>query len=102
MPHEYREITFSYTELVSAMKDYACERHAHIPRQMPTKVELRDGEDNNATLIFGQDHVRLDTIEITASLIAYARLIKVPLPRKARKSLQIKGERAVLKTWLDD
>jgi len=102
MPREYREITFSYTELVSAMQAYACSRDEHLPRQMPTKVELRDGEENSAILIFGQDHIRLETIEITAALIAYARKIGVPLPRSARKTLEIVGETALLKTWIDN
>jgi len=102
MPNETRQIEFANGELLEAITGYLGKpadpdaaglkpgvRVSERPRPSVCYV-LRDGEDREARAS------ELEPAAIAAALIKYCIAHKIPIPRKAAKSVQVRGDIVVL------
>jgi len=101
MPNETRQIEFAHGELLEALTAYlgkpADPDHAGLtadvrvtdkPRPCVVYV-LRDGDREARSS-------ELEPAALAAALIKYCIAHKIPIPRKAAKSIQVRGENVVL------
>lgn len=101
MPREYREIHFSRSELAEALHDYTRLQTQAAHPGNPSIQSIAGPPEVSITLQAGRETVVYNAPEITAALIRLAKKIGVPLPREARKALDVSEEDLTLKLWID-
>jgi hypothetical protein len=97
MSSETRRITFSSQELVQAISRHRRDERQPLPesRIRGTKVESGEGPVPRVSLVLdpagGDGATAMDfrPTEIAVALIKFCRLKKIPLPKRAEKSLGV-------------
>jgi hypothetical protein len=97
MSSETRRITFSSAELIQAISQHRRDEKQPLPesRIRGSKVESAEGPVPRVTLLLdptagdGATTVNLRPTEIAVALIKFCRLKKIPLPKRAEKSLGV-------------
>jgi hypothetical protein len=103
MPVERRSIQFSPRELKEALQDYAERTERELPATgNPNEVTVNGGDEVSATLNWGEQQTRFDAMETTAAMLLFAQKKRIPIPRRARKSLTTRNGAAVLLMYLTD
>ena len=94
MPKELRKLTFSTAELQAAVMDYCLRTKIPVPKSNIHALVVSDNPDETVIIQFmatdeENPEVKLVREQVAASLIRYCGLIDIPLPRSARKVLQV-------------
>jgi len=102
MPDETRRLHFSNLELYRALLEHSIRRGRRLPSGRILKVSMHEAPKPGFAVVIDDDlrHenavVRFDLPSVAAALITYCRSRKVPLPRRARKSLTVVDRRICL------
>lgn len=92
LPIELRDIVFTPKEARDALHAYAQMQEMEIDGK-PLDVQLTEGTDVIARLIFDKGQLSFSTHEVTAALLLYAQRSNIPIPRRAQKELRVhKGQ----------
>jgi hypothetical protein len=110
MTTETRRITFSSEELVQAISRHRRDEKQPLPesRIRGSKVENGDGPIPRISLLLdprsgdGASAMDFRPTEVAAALIKFCRLKRIPLPRRAEKSLGVDQGRISLVLHLVD
>lgn len=94
MPNEIRIIRFQLDEVSVAVKSFSPRINMNVPATMIQEVHVApDGSPNTLLRYDGEEKViPISNNRLAASLIAYCQKVKVPLPRKAKKSIHVSKE----------
>jgi len=101
MIEEYRRLTFSMDELATAVLSYLIASKKMNERDKMGKIAITGGEDVGvaATIVTAsgeQSQIELSSQILGAVLIAHCIKRKVPLPKRASKSILRNGDRLAL------
>jgi hypothetical protein len=102
MPDETRRLHFSNLELYRALLEHSIRRGRRLPSGRILKVSMYETPRPGFAVVIDDDlrHenavVRFDLPSVAAALITYCRSRKVPLPRRASKSLTVVDRRICL------
>lgn len=96
MPTETRRILFTNEELLNAIARHRRDDKQPLPQSRIRGIKAeRNGHAVNVAILLsaGDGHERLEIRpeEVAASLIKYCALQKIPLPRRAQKSIAVEG-----------
>jgi hypothetical protein len=97
MSSETRRITFTSTELVQALSRHRRDEKQPLPesRIRGSKVESGEGPVPRVSLVLdpvggdGATAMEFRATEVAVALIKFCRLKKIPLPKRAEKSLGV-------------
>jgi len=107
MLKEIRKIIFPEGDLLEALTALRQKQGTPIPAGTVKSVEVRDGDGVEAALkleVAGsgeEEEIQFRPAELAAAMLAHCLRQKIPLPRCARKSVEICGEQAALIVTLD-
>ena len=107
MLKEIRQIVFPQPDLLEALTALRKRQGVPIPAGTVKSVEVRDNGEVEAVLKLeaagtGKEvEVQFRSAELAAAMLAYCLRSKIPLPRTARKSVEIFDEQAGLVITLD-
>jgi len=101
MPSEYREIRFTEEEIARALHDYAQTQSPDSPLRNPAGLQLKTDPEVSISLRFGHEPASYSAAEITAAVLRFARKIGVPIARRSRKALAVKGDHLILRLWTE-
>ena len=103
MPHEERRIFFDYVETYKAI--YALCVQKEMKKPLPGEiVAIKIDPKDDRNLVFNIEN-KLDNTSgvreysrdfLAAALMLYCRTLRIPLPKGARKSVDIEGDRIIL------
>lgn len=99
---EVRHINFSKDALIYALKSYLSASKQALPSGLIQGCEVATTPDISVTLVILNDLTGLveraviPAETIGAAMIIYCRMVGVPLPRNAEKSLVASGDNLVL------
>ena len=97
MPSEVRVIKFSNEELMTALFRYGERNNASDKGGLPTKIELSAKGDVVARLhVSHRDPVECNAAYIAAALILMCVRQRIPILKKAKKSIHIEDGNVVL------
>jgi hypothetical protein len=102
MPSELRRIVFSNDELRSALEDYLKGQKTPLPLGVITSVQLSDAPQGTVFLYLAgrEDNDRaslaLSPEKIAAALLRFCKRQRIPVPRRANKSLIVTGDNVAL------
>ena len=104
MSSEIRRITFTSEELVQAVGNHRRDEKQPFPgsRVRGSRVTGANGSDLKVALVLdpstgdGSKEIELRQTEVGVALIKFCRLKKIPLPRRASKSLAAENNQIVL------
>ena len=102
MPSETRSIVFSYDELLEALREFSefSAKHISFKRIGECKVAGKGGVAVTATLRAKSGEapaeIPISTSDVGAALLRYCFSHRVPIPRRAEKSLRIVGDNVAL------
>ncbi|HVM85270.1 MAG TPA: hypothetical protein VMW18_15365 [Candidatus Binatia bacterium] len=101
MIEEYRRLTFSMDELATAVLSYLIATKKMTERDKMGRIAITGGDDVGvaATIVTAggeQSQVELTSQTLGALLIAHCIKRKVPLPKRASKSILRNGDRLAL------
>ena len=94
MPSELRIIRFQLDEISIAVKAFASRIKMVVPATKILEAYVApDGSPNTLLRYEGEEKfVPISNTRLAACLIAYCEKLKIPLPRKASKSLHVSKE----------
>jgi len=101
MPNEIRHIEFAHGELLEALTAYLGEPAGPDDAGLTPDVRVTDKPRPSVVYVRrdGDRETRASEQEpaaLAAALIKYCIAHKIPIPRKAAKSIQVRGENVVL------
>mgnify|MGYP006218025291 CR=1 FL=1 len=97
MPSEVRAIKFSNDELMTALFRYAQRNGQGRKSGLPTKVELsQNGEVSARLYATYQEPLDCNAAYIAAALILLCVRQRIPIPKKAQKSIHVQDGNVVL------
>lgn len=102
MPRETRQILFDKDEVVTALVDYSKATAGRLPPGRIESCQLRPGDPVDAVLLIrdldetGYSRVRFDASQVAAALITLCRKLRVPVPKRSTKSLEVVRDRLCL------
>jgi hypothetical protein len=109
MPNEIRHIIFTPEDLKVALTRYFKSKSTILPRGEVLTCKFERTSNNNSvkySILIRPDTVEtteemvLKSNEVAASLLAYCFEEKIPVPRRAAKSLRIMGDNLALSFFL--
>ena len=98
MSSETRRITFTHEELIQAMARQRRDEKKPLPESRIRGARAAPGKDNGEPRVAvvlqtlagdGQEEIELRPAEVAAALIKFCHLKKIPLPRRASKSIGV-------------
>jgi hypothetical protein len=94
MPSELRIIRFGLTEVTAAVKTLAPRIKLQVPDTVILSAHAAPDGTANALLRYGEagTGIVISNSQLAASLIAYCRSLKLPLPQEGQKSIQVSKE----------
>ena len=97
MPSETRVIRFTSAELMTALFRYSRRKDGREKSGLPTRVELSQKGEIMARLhVSLQGHLDYNVADIAAALILICGRQKIPILKKANKSIHIEDDKIVL------
>lgn len=103
MPSEVRIIVFTSEELLDAVAQFSDGLDTPLFRGKPSEFYVRKSPKVSAVLEVeraGGDEIEtvdLNSSHLAAMLISFCRGLRIPLPRNAKKELDVMGEQLVLR-----
>jgi len=103
MPSEHRVIVFTSEEAIDAIARFSKMLDTPLFRGKPTELHVRKNPQVRAILEVekrGSEEIEtidLNSSHLAAALINFCREIRIPLPRNAKKELDVSGEQLVLR-----
>ncbi|HVO01021.1 MAG TPA: hypothetical protein VMT54_02410 [Candidatus Cybelea sp.] len=93
MPSETRRITFSSDELIQALIRLRRDARKPLPQSRIRGIKVENGEAGvphvSIALDIEGESIELSPTEVAVALIKFCRQKKIPLPRRAEKSLAV-------------
>lgn len=108
MPSETRQILFDEAEVMDALRFYSKVSAGRIPPGDIEGCTFSKGPDIEALLHVrdldgkGESQARFTTSELAAALITYCRAARIPVPKRATKSLKIVEDMLAISFRLDE
>lgn len=94
---EQRRLIFTKEEVIQAITMYSQKMGKVLPLEDFKDIEYQNGDDISVAFHFRKTEPEFfDIPEIAAALITLCRDKNIPLPRKAHKSLKLKGDHIVM------
>ncbi len=107
MPHEDRRIIFDYSEAYKAIYTLSVQQEIRKPPPGVIGAFTFDTEDDSKVRVRIDDPQNRKSTEseytrdfLAAALMVYCRSCGVPLPKKARKSVEISGDSVILRIMI--
>lgn len=103
MPSEVRIIVFTVEEALNAVVQFSKTLDAPLFRGKPSDLHVRKTPQVRAIIEVERsgsediETVDLNSSHLAAALITYCRSAGIPLPRNARKELDVLGDQIVLR-----
>lgn len=104
MPREDRRIIFEYEELYKAIYSLCSQKgHSKPPVGAVTMITENENDSSRIYILIENKNEQKSTKQeysrdfIAAALMVYCRGCGIPLPKKARKSVVLKGEGIILR-----
>ncbi len=103
MPSEHRVIVFTSEEAIDAIARFSKMLDTPLFRGKPTELHVRKNPQVRAILeVEKRGSEEIETIDLSSShlaaaLINFCREIRIPLPKNAKKELDVSGEQLVLR-----
>ena len=103
MPSERRFIVFTSEEAIDAIARFSKMLDTPLFRGKPTELHVRKNPQVRAILEVEKrggeeiETIDLNSSHLAAALINFCRELRIPLPRKAKKELDVSGEQLVLR-----
>lgn len=107
MPKELQKLTFSPSELQTAVMDYCLRTNIAVPKANIEDVLVSDNPEETVTIQFmltdptESNEVKLVREQVAASLIRYCGHNNIPLPRSAQKVLSMQDGSISLMVSMD-
>jgi hypothetical protein len=107
MSTETRKISFSSEEVIQAVFKHRRDEKQPLPESRIRGMKVEDGVVPKFTLHVedrgdGKTGIDLRPAEVAVALIKYCRLKRIPLPKKASKSLGLENDQVTLVLFLDN
>ena len=100
MVAEVRNLLFSDGELLEAMAVMMRKRGERIPGPQPVKIRLVDRENGKCQLWLDFQYDKQSRVfeleEAVAAMTAFCIRLKIPMPRDAAKSIELRGSSLAL------
>ena len=104
MPSEVRIIVFTSQDVLQAITEFSKTLESPLFRGKPTDIFVRKKREAGFAVVEVDrdgsgtvETVDLDASHLAASLISYCRSAHIPLPRSAKKELDVLGDQIVLR-----
>ncbi|TVR99810.1 MAG: hypothetical protein EA406_02385 [Rhodospirillales bacterium] len=106
MPKELRKVTFSADELQAALVNHCLHAGKSMPRGRLERIELNKASKTMAVMHFdagnaNDSELLLTPEDVGAALIRFCKQQRIPLPRNARKGVQVEDDGVALMCNLD-
>jgi hypothetical protein len=107
MSTETRKITFSTEEVIQAVSKHRRDEKQPLPESRIRGMKVEDGVVPKFALQLedrddGRTSIELRPAEVAVALIKYCRLKRIPLPKRATKSLDLDHGQVALVLFLDN
>jgi hypothetical protein len=107
MSTETRKISFSTEEVIQAVSKHRRDEKQPLPESRIRGMKVEGGVVPKFTLQLedrgdGKTGIELRPAEVAVALIKFCRLKRIPLPKKASKSLGLENHHVTLILFLDN